>query len=140
MDAWYLYSNAVNIYTHTTAATAGGGLARYVLTGNPTTLKYAGKMASFAIRAHGRALAGVLRTPLVSGGSATLGSALVRASGAVGAGYALGAGIGIAASELLFDDASRAIELYKNPKTFYTKALKPSAIKKNVGTIISSIF
>jgi len=139
MDAWYLYRHAGEIYTHTMAATAGAGVARYALTGNPATLRYAGKMASFAIRAHANAVRGVLGTRLTMGSARTVGGALARGAGAVTAGYALGAavGTGITAAAFGNDAAMDLAGLYSRPADFWDEALSPGAFAGNLSSVVS---
>ncbi len=125
VDVWYTYRHAGEVYTHTVAATAGAGIARYALTGNPSTLRYAGKMASFAVRAHANAARGVLGTRLSMAGSRTLGGAIVRGAGAATAGYVIGAAVGTGISRIAFGEkgARDALDLYSSPTKFYDKAI-----------------
>lgn len=75
----------------------------------------AARTASFLARAHVNAVRGVLSTPMVRGGSQTLGKVVAKGSGYVAAGYLLGAGVGIGLSGALFGQsgAEKAWDLYK---------------------------
>jgi hypothetical protein len=135
IDAWYLATQVEQRFWQATAATAGSGLTRYALTGNPSTLRLAGRMASFGARAHFAAVRGVLGTTLVRGGTATLGSALATGAAAVGVGYTAGAVIGTGISQALFGDegARVALDLYMDPVKFVDKAIL--GVGDNISTI-----
>ncbi len=112
--AYYLAKDLETKYWTATLSTATWGAARYLYTGNPATLKFAGKMASFGLRAHSNAVLGVLRTPLLTGGTTTLGGAAAQGVAAVAAGYTIGAVIGTGIAQVAFGDegASKALDLY----------------------------
>ena len=112
--AYYLAKDLEQKYWTATLSTGVWGAARYLYTGNPATLKFAGRMASFGVRAHSNAVLGVLRTPLVRGGASTLGSAAAQGLAAVALGYTAGAVIGTGISQLAFGDegAEQALDLY----------------------------
>lgn len=126
LDFYYATKKAEAAYWGATAATFGSGVTRYAITRNPQTLRYAGQMASFGVRAHVNALRGVASTPLVRGGPLTAGGALARVSGAITAGYVLGAVSGTIISETLFgyENSQRLAELYKSPGRFWDEAIK----------------
>ena len=125
VDAWLLAKKAEQMYWGATASTFGAGVARYVYTRNPATLRLAGQMASFGVRAHANAIRGVVSTPLARGSPVTLGGATVRAAGAVGTGYVLGALYGEAISYFAFgrEGQLKARELYRSPTDFWEKAI-----------------
>lgn len=81
---------------YVTAGAYGWGSAQFVATGGRSVsgLTRANRLASFLFRSHANAIAGVLKTPLIRGGSMTIGSS----AAAVTAGYLIGAvaGTGIA--------------------------------------------
>ena len=54
--AYYLAKDLEQKYWTATLSTATWGAARYLYTGNPATLKFAGRMASFGVRAHSNAV------------------------------------------------------------------------------------
>ena len=112
--AYYLAKDLETKYWAATLSTATWGAARYLYTGNPATLKFAGKMASFGVRAHSNAVLGVLRTPLVTGGSTTLGGAAAQGVAALALGYTAGAVAGTAVSRVAFgqEGAEKALDLY----------------------------
>jgi len=112
--AYYLARDLEQKYWTATLSTATWGAARYLYTGNPATLKFAGRMASFGVRAHSNAVLGVLRTPLVRGGASTLGGAAAQGIAAVALGYTAGAVIGTGIAKVAFGDegAEKALDLY----------------------------
>ena len=112
--AYYLAKDLEQKYWTATLSTATWGAARYLYTGNPATLKFAGRMASFGLRAHSNAVMGVIRTPLVRGGASTLGSAAAQGIAAAALGYTAGAVIGTGISQVAFGDegARKALDLY----------------------------
>lgn len=114
IDLWYGAKFAYTHYWTATGTAAGAGAVRYALTGNPATLQWAGRMASFGVRAHGNAVLGVLRTPLVTGSTTTIGSAGAQLAKSVAVGYVIGAGAGTLASWALFGEKGRdaAHDLY----------------------------
>lgn len=125
LDVWLLGKKAETMYWGATASTFGAGVARYVYTRNPATLRLAGQMVSFGVRAHANAIRGVLSTPLARGSPVTLGGATARSAGAVGAGYAIGAVWGEIASYALFgrEGQEKARDLYRSPTDFWEKAI-----------------
>jgi len=140
IDLYYLGSNAEKYFWATTASTAGFGAARYIFTGNAATLRVAGQMASFGLRAHSNAIAAVMRTPLVAGGS-SVGSILAVQAAAIGAGYMIGATIGTGISQLAFGDegAALALDLYgPGGADFIDDGLL--SIPKNLETIFNHYF
>ena len=58
--AYYLAKDLEEKYWTATLSTAVFGAARLIYTGNPATLRFAGKMASFGLRAHSNAILAVI--------------------------------------------------------------------------------
>ena len=137
---WYFYKEGARTYRDATAATLAGGAARYLYTGNASTLKYGGRMASFAARAHLGGARAILSTTLVRGGSTTLGGAAAQFVGAVAAGYAIGSVVGTGISYLAFGEegASAATDLYMNPGDFWNKGIMGAG--DNISTIYDHYF
>ena len=136
IDAWHIGRNLESLYWGFTAGTAGYGLARLALTGNPATLNTARSLASFGARAHVNAVRGVLGTTLARGGTVTLGAAAAQGASAVALGYTAGAVIGTGISQLAFGDegAREALDLYSSPKKFWDEGILDMG--DNIGTII----
>lgn len=126
IDVWYIAKNVEEQYWTATGAAAGAGAMRYALTGNPATLQWAGRMASFGVRAHANAVLGVLRTPLMAGGTTSIGGAAATAASAAVLGYTIGALAGTAISQAAFGDegGDLAADLYlPGGKSFFSDAL-----------------
>jgi len=140
IDAWHVARNLESMYWGYTAGTAGAGLARLLITGNPATLNTARSLASFGARAHFNAVRGVLGTSLVRGGTVTLGGAIATTTSAVALGYTAGAVIGTGISQLAFGEegAKAALDLYSSPAKFVDKGIMD--MPKNIGTIIGHYF
>jgi len=136
MDAWHIARNIESIYWGYTAGTAGAGLARLALTGNPATLNTARSLASFGARAHVNAVRGVLGTTLARGGTVTLGGAIATGASAAALGYTAGAVIGTGIAQASFGDegAKAALDLYSSPAKFVEKGIME--MPQNIATII----
>ncbi len=140
IDAWHVARNLETMYWGYTAGTAGAGVARLLITGNPATLNSARSLASFGARAHFNAVRGVLGTTLTRGGTVTLGGAVATTTSAVALGYTAGAVVGTGISQLAFGEegARTALDLYSSPKKFIEKGILD--MPKNIGTIIGHYF
>ena len=136
IDAWHAARNIESMYWGYTAGTAGAGMARLLITGNPATLNTARALASFGARAHFNAVRGVLGTTLARGGTITLGGAIATGVSAAALGYATGALVGTGISQLAFGEegARTALDLYSSPKKFYEKGILD--MPKNISTIV----
>ncbi|AXH79452.1 MAG: hypothetical protein [Circular genetic element sp.] len=140
IDAWHVARNLESMYWGYTAGTAGAGLARLLITGNPATLNTARSLASFGARAHFNAVRGVLGTTIARGGTVTLGGAIATTTAAVGLGYAAGAVVGTGISQLAFGEegARHALDLYSSPKKFWDEGIM--GMGENIGTILGHYF
>ena len=115
---------------YSTAFAYGVGAAEFAVTGGKswTNITRANRMASFMVRSHWNAVAGVMKTPFLRGGSMTIGSA----ASAVAAGAVIGVIAGTIIARVGWGEEGQEDAL-----DFYTFQVSP---KKYAETLYEGFF